>query len=148
MNGYKYQLAHLDVSVRLPTMNSSSPVITDCSVLEQSGASFATTFIGLCFIIFCGLICVYLWSFGTELIGLVFRFELIGLFLVIERGQASDRVDHEAIQGESRPDGDGEACLDDRASQEPIVGDHEVCRGWLSERIREVDQGLNNETFV
>ena len=28
MNGYKYQLAHLDVSEGLPTMNSSSPVLT------------------------------------------------------------------------------------------------------------------------
>ena len=80
--------------------------------------------------------------------GWVFRFELIDLFLVTERGQASARVDHEALQGESRPEGDGAACLDDRASLEPAVGDHAVCHGWLSERIREVDQGHGHETFV
>ena len=36
--------------------------------------------------------------------------------------------------------------VDDRASQEPAVGDPTVSPEWLSERIQEVDQGRG--TFV
>ena len=46
--------------------------LSDCSALDQSGSSFASSgtnfassFIALCFIIFFGLLIVYFWTFGV-----------------------------------------------------------------------------------
>ena len=54
------------------------------------------------------------------------------MFLVTECRQGKTRANHKALQGVQRPDGDGEPSHDDRASQDPVVGDVAVSPGWLS----------------
>ena len=64
--------------------------LSDCSALDQSGSSFASSgtnfassFIALCCIIFFGLLIVYFWSFGMFL--LVWGYGLLIVFVFSDR---------------------------------------------------------------
>ena len=68
MNGYKCRTCFVGVSEALPAMSNLPPqstTATDCDLLAESGSSFATSFIVLCFVIFCGLLLIYLWPSGN-----------------------------------------------------------------------------------